>query len=394
MDRVAQASNVAFDAATFEIWGALLNGAALIGIPRELALAPKKLAVELRRERVTTLFLTTALFNQIAAEAPGVFGKLKHLLFGGEACDPKSVRHVLNQQPPGRLLHVYGPTETTTFATWHLVTDVPADAVTVPIGRPIANTSLFLLDASMEPVPVGVPGEIYIGGPGVARGYLNQPELTAAKFVPDPFSAETGARLYRTGDLARWTPEGSVEFIGRKDQQVKIRGFRVELGEIEAVLGTHPAVQECVVVATKRTDSTELGLSAYVVLKEPAQAGALNAVRQFLKEKLPAYMIPNAWACLPKLPLNANGKVDRQALPEPNQPRPGFALEYTMPRNATEAKLADLWTRILGVKRVGIHDNFFDLGGHSLMAVRLFSQIESEWGRKLPPGITFRITHG
>lgn len=252
-DVIAQASNYAFDAATFEIWGALLQGSRLVGVSKELALSPKDFAAFIRAQRISVLFLTTALFNQIAQEVPSAFNSLRHLLFGGEAVDPKWVKEVLNNGAPQRLLHVYGPTENTTFTSWYLVQGVPEGATTIPIGRPISNTQIYLLDSQLQPVGVGVPGEIYIGGDGLAREYLNRPELTAQKFLLNPFSSQPGVRLYKTGDKARYLSDGNIEFLGRIDNQVKIRGFRIELGEIEAVLSQHPLVQESVVVLREDT---------------------------------------------------------------------------------------------------------------------------------------------
>lgn len=383
-DQVAQASNACFDAATFEIWGALLNGATLIGFERETILSPKDLAAQLSRDRITTLFLTTALFNQVAAEAPGALRPLKHLLFGGELVDPRSVKRVLEEQPPERLLHVYGPTETTTFASWHVVDKATPGTGTIPIGRPIANTRLYVLDALLEPVPDGVTGEICIGGPGVARGYLNAPEATAEKFVPDPFSPEPGARLFKTGDLARRRADGAVEFIGRSDQQVKIRGFRVEPGEIEAFLEAHRDVGESVVTAVDDGPARGKRLVAFVVLREGVEPGAASQLRHYLKSKLPAYMIPSAIVPVAKLPLNSNGKVDRSALSALESAASDGGEIYAAPRNHVEARLAALWSDILGVQRVGIRDSFFDLGGHSLLAVKLFAAIEREFETKLP----------
>ncbi|HYK22282.1 MAG TPA: amino acid adenylation domain-containing protein [Pyrinomonadaceae bacterium] len=229
---VAQASNASFDAATFEVWGALLSGAQLVGLPLDVILSPSDFAEEIRRQRIDTIFLTTSLFNQIARELPEAFAPLEHLLFGGEAADPSAVRQVLEKGRPRRLLNVYGPTESTTFAAWQLVREVPRAAAAVPIGRPISNTRLYILDRHFEPVPIGVTGELYIGGDGLARGYLDS-RLTAERFVPDPFGGEPGGRLYKTGDLTRWLADGRVEFIGRNDFQVKVRGFRIEPGEIE-----------------------------------------------------------------------------------------------------------------------------------------------------------------
>ncbi|HEU4412630.1 MAG TPA: amino acid adenylation domain-containing protein, partial [Polyangiaceae bacterium] len=241
-DRIAHASSLSFDAATFEIWGALLNGARLVGIDREVALSPPALARALRGEGVSVAFLTTALFNRIVRDVPDAFASLRALLFGGEAVDPGAVRAALEAGPPRRLLHVYGPTEATTFATWHEVAAVPPGAATLPVGRAIAGARAHVLDAELAPVPPGIVGDLYVGGAGVARGYLGRPGLTAERFVPDPFSSQPGARLYQTGDRARRRADGAIEFVGRADGQVKVRGFRVELGEIEAALRAEPSV--------------------------------------------------------------------------------------------------------------------------------------------------------
>jgi amino acid adenylation domain-containing protein len=265
-DRIAQASTSSFDAATMEFWGALLTGAALVGINRDVALAPREFAREIRDRRITVMFLTTALFNQVAKEAPGAFGQMRTLLFGGEACDPAAVRSVLENDPPSRLLHVYGPTESTTYATWRLVDHVSAHATTVPIGGPLANTTAYVVDQRFEPVPIGVPGELVIGADGLAHGYWNRAELTAEKFVPDPFSARPGGRLYRTGDKVRWLADGGVEFIGRFDDQVKIRGFRIEPGEVQAALKAHQALRD-VVVMVREDVPGDKRLVAYVVPK-------------------------------------------------------------------------------------------------------------------------------
>ncbi|MEH2221001.1 MAG: amino acid adenylation domain-containing protein [Nostoc sp.] len=263
-DVIAQAANYAFDAATFEIWGALLHGARLVGVSKDLALSPTDFAAFMRSQRISVLFLTTALFNQIAQEVPSAFNSLRHLLFGGEAVDPKWVKEVLNNGAPQRLLHVYGPTENTTFTSWYLVQDVPESATTIPIGRPIANTQIYVLDSQLQPVGIGVPGELYIGGDGLAREYLNRPELTQEKLIPNPFSSQPGDRLYKTGDKVRYLSDGNIEFLGRIDYQVKIRGFRIELGEIETVLSQHPLLQESVVLVREDTPGDKR-LVAYLV---------------------------------------------------------------------------------------------------------------------------------
>lgn len=254
-DRMAHASNPAFDAATFEIWGALLCGGTLVIVDRDVVLSPADFAAFLIDQKITTLFMTTALFNQIAATVPTAFASLRELLFGGEQVEPRWVREVLAKGAPGRLLHVYGPTESTTFATWHLIEAVSTDTLTIPIGRPIANTTAYVLEADMQPAPVGVPGELYLGGEGLALGYLKRPDLTATSFVDNPFGV---GRLYRTGDIVRWRSNGVIEFLRRADTQVKIRGYRVELGEIETVLCQHPAIREAAVVAQEMGNERRL----------------------------------------------------------------------------------------------------------------------------------------
>jgi amino acid adenylation domain-containing protein len=263
-DRVGHISNCSFDASTFEVWGALLSGAKLVVLDHETVLSPRMLADSLKSEGINVLLLTTAFFNLLAKESPQVLAGIGHLMFGGEAADPRWVRRVLDEKGTGRLLNLYGPTENTTVTTWYKVTSVPDGAMTVPIGRPIANTRVYVLDSNMEPVPVGVPGELYIGGDGLARGYLNRPDLTAERFVDDPFTQGPGSRLYRTGDTIRWLPDGILEFLGRKDDQVKLRGFRIELREIESVLSMHELVGEAVVLL-REDEPGDKRLVAYVV---------------------------------------------------------------------------------------------------------------------------------
>ncbi|HEV2395159.1 MAG TPA: amino acid adenylation domain-containing protein [Verrucomicrobiae bacterium] len=380
-DRIAQVSNMSFDAATFEIWGALLNGGQLIGITRDVALFPAAFSRELSQQGITAMFLTSALFNQLAAEVPRAFAGLRTLIAGGDALDPKWVRVVLKQGPPARLVNGYGPTENTTFTCCHLIEALDEEALNVPIGRPIANTQVYILDPHLNPAPIGAPGELYAGGDGLARGYWNQPELTAEKFIPNPFDPSGASRLYRTGDLARYRPDGTIEFMGRIDQQVKIRGFRVEPGEIETVLNQHPRVRECVVVV-RGEGAAAKRLIAYLV---PSGEPVPNAsqLRAFVQEKLPDYMVPSAFIPLETLPLTPNGKVDRKALPALNQERPELERQYVAPRDEVERQLAAIWERALGMRPIGIQDKFFDLGGHSLLAVRVIAQIEKNLGKKL-----------
>ena len=377
-DRVAQASTISFDAATFEIWGPLLNGARVVIVDKEVALSPHKFELLLRDERISTLFLTTALFNRLAQNSGKAFQGLKHLLFGGELVDPRWVRAVLEQGPPERLLHVYGPTESTTYATWELVEKVSENAETVPIGKPLANTTMYVLDQWLLPVPVGVRGELYIGGDGLARGYVNDPSRTAERFVPHPFGA--GERLYRTGDEVRYLDNGHVEFLGRYDQQVKVRGFRIELGEIEAALVSHPGVREAVITVHEEN----AGLVGYVVgaegeswLSSERLAGA--ELRAFLRERLPEYMVPHRWVVLDHLPLNANGKVDRDRLPALSgvvEAEYGDDTEWT----PVEELVAGIWSEVLKLKAVGRAENFFELGGHSLLATQVISHVREKLG--------------
>ncbi|MGB7921969.1 MAG: amino acid adenylation domain-containing protein [Pyrinomonadaceae bacterium] len=381
-DVIAQASNSSFDAATFEIWGALLNGARLVGIKKEVALSPRDFADWIAAKEISTLFLTTALFNQIVNEVPKAFEKVRNLLTGGEQSDPKQFHEVLKSGPPERLLHVYGPTETTTYASWHEVKEVGAGAGAVPIGGPIANTEIYLLDAHLRLVPVGVGGQLYIGGDGLARGYLNRPELTAEKFIPHPYSTRPGERLYGTGDMARYGVDGQIEFLGRIDHQVKIRGFRIELGEIEAALNTHLKVRECVVVTYQAETTSDRRLAAYIVTEQEEAVTGIE-LRSYLLERLPEYMLPTSYVHLERMPLTPNGKVDRPALPAPEQAHADTLSGATAPRTPTEEIVAGIFCEVLGLPHVGIHDDFFELGGHSLLATQVVSRLRHAFAIEL-----------
>jgi len=381
-DCMAQASNISFDAATFEIWGTLLHGAKLVGITKEMLLSPEALANQLREQKIAILFVTTALFNQLVSVVPDIFQHLSTLLFGGEAVDPSWVATVLEKGPPRRLLHVYGPTESTTFSTWYLVESVPAGATNLPIGSPISNTTIYVLDRHLQPVPIGVPGELYIGGDGLARGYLNRPELTAARFIDNPFGS---GRLYKTGDLVRYLPDGNIEFKGRIDNQVKVRGFRIELGEIEALLSKHPQVREAVVIVREDQPGNKR-LTGYVLpYLEPPTSSAL---RGFLKERLPEYMVPAAFVIMEAFPLTPNGKVDRKALPAPDGQRDEDS-GFVAPRTPTEETLAAIWSEILRVERVGVGDNFFALGGDSIISIQIIARA-NQAGLQLTPKQLFQ----
>jgi amino acid adenylation domain-containing protein len=409
-DKIAQVSNTSFDAATFEIWGTLLHGAQLVGISKDIALSPHDFASQLRQKGISVLFLTTALFQQVARVVPQAFSSLRYLLFGGEVVEPRWVQEVLKNGSPKQLLHVYGPTESTTFSSYYWVQDVAEEATSIPIGRAIANTQIYLLDEQLQPVPIGVPGELYIGGDGLARGYLNRPELTAERFILNPFSkaegrrqkaegrrqkAEECDRLYKTGDLARYLPDGNIEYLGRIDNQVKIRGFRIELGEIEVALSQHPDVLQSIVTVREDVPGDKR-LVAYIVPDEQQSKGAIqnpkskiqnpksNDLRRFLKQKLPDYMMPYAFVMLDTLPLTTNGKVDRRALPAPEMARPELSQTFVAPKSPIEEMLALMWADVLGVEQVGIHDNFFELGGHSLLATQLIGRVREAFSIELP----------
>ena len=381
-DVVAHLANPAFDAATFEVWGPLLNGASLVPIGRTTVIDPRALAAAIDAAGVTTLFVTTALFNAVAREAPSAFRRCRQVLFGGEAVEPRWVRAVLREGPPARLLHVYGPTEATTFATWHEVSAQDAEGATIPIGRPIANTEVHVLDGEKEPAPVGIPGEIHVGGPGLALGYLGMPELTQERFVPHPHASDPAARLYRTGDRARRRQDGAIEFLGRIDRQVKIRGYRVELGEIEAALARLPYVRDSVVLPRGETSDTRR-IVAWIVPANPDGAPPAN-LRKDLRRVLPDYMLPGATVWLPALPLNANGKVDVRALPEPGDAAHPAAGVPVPPRDMFEGVLVRIWEELLGIRGIGVFDHFFEIGGHSLLAARLVDTIERETGLAVP----------
>jgi amino acid adenylation domain-containing protein/non-ribosomal peptide synthase protein (TIGR01720 family) len=385
-DRMGHVASVGFDAAAYEIWGALLNGAALVVIPRDAVLSPPDLAAALVEQRITSLLLTTALFTKMAREAPAAFAGLRDLLVGGEAMDAAAARTVLAGQPPRRLLNAYGPAESATIAAWHPLREVPQDATAVPIGRPVANTTLYVLDRWQAPVPAGSPGELAVGGDGLARGYCNRPELTAERFVPHPWAA--GERLYRTGDLARHGPDGALVFLGRLDDQIKIRGLRIEPGEVEAVLAGHPEVRECAVVA-RRDASGEIRLAAYVVGRD-GKAPCGEALRAWLRDLLPEPMVPAAFVALPSLPLTANGKVDRKALPLPESSRRERRRETILPRTATERMVAEVWKELLGLGELSVEDDVFALGGHSLLASQVRSRLRQICAVDLPLREVFR----
>ncbi|MEO0968652.1 MAG: amino acid adenylation domain-containing protein [Cyanobacteria bacterium J06639_18] len=381
-DVIAQVSNCSFDAATFEIWGALLNGARLVIVSRDIVLSPQKFAICIQEQKLGVMFLTAALFNQMAKEVPTAFQSMRYLLVGGEALDPRWIKKVLLHGAPENLLNGYGPTENTTFSVCYRIEQVPPGAIAVPIGRPIANTQAYILDKNLQPVPVGVPGELYLGGDGLALGYLNRPELNREKFINNPFDSSHSQKLYKTGDLVKYLPDGNIEFINRIDNLVKIRGFRIELGEIEAVLQQHPKVCDGVILVREEQPG-EKRIVGYVVLHQEGIT-TVNEIRRFLQEKLPEYMVPSTFVVLESFPLNPNGKLDRRALPAPDTyASNGGEDTYQAPRTPTEELVAAVWLEVLGVK-VGTDINFFEAGGHSLLATQIMSRLQKTFAVELP----------
>ncbi|MET9594007.1 amino acid adenylation domain-containing protein [Streptomyces sp. NPDC006516] len=372
-DAVLLHSAYVFDASTFEIWVPLLNGGRVVVAPGGVLEAPA-LEELVGRHGVTALFLTTALFNVVAEADPAAFAGLRLVAAGGEAATPDLMQQVAAAAPGTRVLHVYGPTETTTFATRHEV--APGMPGVPPIGRGLDGMRLYVLDGALALVPPGVVGELYVSGHGVARGYQGRAALTATRFVADPYGAR-GARMYRTGDLVRWTARGDIEYVGRADGQVKLRGFRIEPGEIENTLHTDPGVQAACVVVREDIPG-DRRLVAYVV-PAPGAAPDDSALARRVRRALPAYMVPSVFVLLDALPLNANGKVDRRALPAPR----AAATTGRAPRTAHEEVLAGLFADVLGVDAVGIDDNFFSLGGHSLLATRLTGRVRAALGAEV-----------
>jgi amino acid adenylation domain-containing protein len=384
--RVAQSTSISFDVSLQEILHALLSEKSLVVVDNETRREPERLAKFIVEAAVTDLFVPNIVLENLAeaaVEAKCNLAALRDIYQAGEALAvTPTVRRFFENHPACRLHNHYGPTET------HVVTaeTLPADSKNWPvhpaIGAPIWNTRAYVLDLHLEPVPVGVPGELYIGGVGLARGYLNRPGLTAERFVADPFAPEPGSRMYRTGDRVRWRPDGTLEYLGRLDNQVKVRGFRIEPGEVEAALLRHPAVAQAAVVAREGSPAGKK-LVAYVVPAPGAEPSA-STLRDHLAVSLPKYMVPAAYVVLETLPLMPSGKLDRQALPEPEGARLAPWGTHMAPRSPTEVKMAAIWAEVLQLPQVGIHDDFFDLGGHSLMALRLFGLIRERFRTNLP----------
>ncbi|HWE64696.1 MAG TPA: amino acid adenylation domain-containing protein, partial [Chloroflexota bacterium] len=375
-DRASAVAGPAFDAAVWELWPHLTAGASVHLVDDHTRVAPARLVHWLVKQGITLSFLPTPLAEAALVESWPAPVALRILLTGGDVLHAPQCASL-----PFAVMNHYGPTEATVLATAAVVEIGPA-APTPAIGRPIANTQVYVLDAALQPVPVGVAGELYIGGGGLARGYLGRPALTAERFLPDPWSGTPGARLYRTGDLACYQPDGTLEFLGRVDQQVKIRGYRIELGEIEAMLLRHPAVHAAVVVARDDVPG-KTHLVAYWQTANGAQPDTLE-LRAHLHVYLPAYMVPAAFVRLQALPLTPNGKVDRGALSALEVSRPDGAASYVPPATPVEIALARIWAEVLGVAQVGVGDNFFHLGGHSLLVTQAVARVRDTLGLEIP----------
>ena len=368
-----QLAPLTFDASTFEIFGALLNGARLVLFPAHIP-SLEELGRTIQEKQITTVWLTAGLFHQMIERQVESLQGLKYLLAGGDVLSPAHVAKAVRDLGKCRLINGYGPTENTTFTCCYTVPQVWPEDQAVPIGRPIANTKVFVLDRHQSPVPIGVPGELYAGGDGLAHGYVNQRELTSEKFLTNCGLGDVPLRLYRTGDLVRWLPDGILQFLGRNDTQVKIRGYRIEPGEVENALTLHPEIEAAVVIGRSH-NSGERQLVAYIV----ARAGQTEVpadIREFLRGKLPQYMIPSWFVLLKEMPLTANGKIDRKALPEPVQTMAGADAELMLrPGTPTEEIVRGIWMEVLGLKQIGLRQDFFQLGGHSLLATQVISRL-------------------
>ena len=389
-DRVLQFGSMSFDLSAEEIYPSLTTGATLVLRDNPLIDAPSTFLQKCEDWGITVLDLPTLYWHELTTrindEDLSLYPALRIVIIGGEKALPEQV--VLWHRRAGahlRLINTYGPTEATIAAT-RCDLETPREdngsLCEVPIGRPINNVQVYILDAQLRPTPIGVPGELHIGGVGLVRGYYNRPELTAERFIPNPFGSEAGTRLYKTGDQARYLPDGQIEYVGRIDRQVKIRGFRVELGEIEFILAQHADVHEAVVTVLE-DDPEQKRLAAYVVCSQ-GQEPSVGELRRFLRERLPDYMVPSHFVFLDQLPLNTNGKVDRSALPEPDRTRLESGEGYVAPRTETEQILAGIWADLLHVEQVGIFDDFFELGGHSLLAMRITSRVREAFGVEVP----------
>jgi amino acid adenylation domain-containing protein len=380
-DRFLQLASLSFDASTFEIWAPLLNGACLI-VPPPHAPSLSEIAEALDRYRITTLWLTAGLFNALVDECPSSFRGLNRLLVGGDALSPAHVGKALQAMEDGCIINGYGPTETTTFACCHRVRPEDISAASIPIGIPISGTEVFILNDDLHPVSELESGEIYIAGSGIGRGYLRRPELTEERFVKNIFASDPAARMYRTGDIGRYNQRGEIEFLGRIDSQVKIRGFRIETSEVEIVAALCRGVAAAAVIVENKNSDNKCLCCFFVPRSENGISGV--ELEEFLRQKLPAYMVPARFIPVDNLPLNGNGKVDRKLLAEEQARTASTLKNASLEPKSLEARLAGILGGLLRVPSVGLDDDFFQLGGQSLIAARFFAQIETKFGKKLP----------
>lgn len=381
-------SSITFDASTFEVWAPLLHGGRCVLYPERVPTL-QGIGAALAKYEVRVLWLTAGLFNLIIDEAPEILKGVEWVMAGGEALSLRHIKKALQELPNTEIVNGYGPTECTTFAlTYRLPRELPEYHRSVPIGHPIGNTTAYVLNRDLQPVPDGAEGELYLGGDGLARGYLNGPELTAERFVRDPFSDDPTARLYRTGDRVKYLADGSIEYLGRMDFQVKVRGFRIELGEIESRLSEMAEVKDVLALVLGDTPANRQ-LVTYVVFEDGAGEPSTGEMREFLRERLPAFMVPSAFVKLKAFPLTRNGKVDRSALPEPDFVDTRKERAFVEPRSLAERKLAGFWRELLGVEKIGVYDNYFDRGGNSILAMRLNFMIHERMGEELPLSALF-----
>jgi amino acid adenylation domain-containing protein/thioester reductase-like protein len=385
-DRVANTGSLSFDASVFEIWGALLNGASLVVVDQDTLLDPSRLEDFLQQERITILWLSAGLFHHCARTRPAMFGGLRCLMTGADVLIPELVRVVLRSGPPGSLINAYGPTENSTISTTHLVTDVPIGTDRIPIGRPIANSSCYVVAVDGSLADIGEEGELVVGGDGVAIGYVNDPQATADRFVPDRYGRRTGETLFRTGDIARWLPNGVIDFIGRRDRMIKLRDFRVELDEIEAVFATCPMVG-AVAIAVDGSDPGSRTIVGYFTPVAGADPPTPTQLRTFLAQRLSTYMLPGRFVQLEHLPLTSGGKPDRAALAGAAASAAALATAggwvpppVRRPTTPEQVGLARLWEELLDAEDVGLDDTFFELGGNSLLAARIFARLQTMFG--------------
>ncbi|MGE7888632.1 non-ribosomal peptide synthetase [Bacillus cereus] len=370
---ILQTGAISFDATTFEIWGSLLNGGRLILIDKDKLLDVASLKEEISKHSVNTMWLTSPLFNQLCNEDITLFEKLENLIVGGDVLLASNISRILDEVPHLKIINGYGPTENTTFSTTYLIKN---KCENIPIGKPIANSKAFILNKYHQLQPIGIPGELYLGGDGLSKGYLNNNNLTKEKFIQNPFNSNE--MIYKSGDLARWLPDGNIEFLGRIDKQVKIRGFRVEPGEVERIMLKHPKVKEAVVLVNEGKVNNEKELFLYYALKGEESTKEL---KNFLNKYLPAYMIPTSFIEVDSMPLTINGKIDIGKLPVRHISNTNLPLP---PKNDIQRYLVDLWSNVLGIEQIGVDDNFYDLGGNSLYAVVISSRIQKKFNIKFP----------